>query len=117
MAYSTLRRHVGRSLRHPARRTIGAAARSRFVPRRKVAWVVSDFSQDRETPTKIAEEIQADLRVLMDGAAKLSEFTVDFPLQARAPLTKEQWAIAIALNTVADLLDRRADEACKAREP
>jgi hypothetical protein len=78
---------------------------------------VAEFSQDREAAAKIAEEIRAELGVLMDGAAKLSEFTVDFPLQARAPLTKEQWAVAVALNTLADLMDRRAEEACRAREP
>ena len=77
---------------------------------------MTDFSKDREVATEIAGKIKADLGAAMDGAASISEFTVGTPLEARRPLTKEQWAVAVALNTLAELLDRRAGEACEARE-
>jgi hypothetical protein len=73
-------------------------------------------SRDREDAAELADEVRARLDVIMDGAAHVSEFTVDFPLQAHPPLTKEQSAVAVALNTVAKLLDRRAEEACRARD-
>jgi hypothetical protein len=76
-----------------------------------------DFQDDRDAATQIAERIEADLRVAMDGAASVSEFTVGTSLEARKPLTKEQWAVAVALNTLAELLDQRAQQACTAREP
>jgi hypothetical protein len=49
-------------------------------------------------------------------AAKLSEFTVDFPIGARPPLTSEQREVAVALNLMVELLDRRAEEASIAGE-
>lgn len=54
----------------------------------------------------------------MRGAARVSEFTVDLPLplSARPPLTEAQLEVAVALNTVARLLEHQADGACKARE-
>jgi hypothetical protein len=75
--------------------------RRAVLKQRRVTLAVTEFSTDREAATEIADEIRAELGVLMDGAAQLSEFTVDFPLQARAPLTKEQWAVAVSLNTLA----------------
>jgi hypothetical protein len=77
---------------------------------------MTDFSKDREVAAEITEKIKADLGSAMDGAASISEFTVGTPLEARRPLTKEQWAVAVALNTLAELLDRRAEEASAARE-
>jgi hypothetical protein len=80
---------------------------------------VTDFSADRPAAKAISVEVRAELAVLMDGAAQLSEFTVDAPLglEARKPLTPEQTEVAVALNTMIDLLRRRAEGACVAREP
>jgi hypothetical protein len=77
---------------------------------------MTDFSKDREMAAEITEKIKIDLSTAMDGAASISEFTVGTPLEARRPLTKEQWAVAVALNTLAELLDQRAGKACVARE-
>jgi hypothetical protein len=77
---------------------------------------MADFRQDREAAAEITEKIKADLGAAMDGAASISEFTVGTPLEARKPLTNEQWAVAVALNTLAALLGQRAEEACVARE-
>jgi hypothetical protein len=78
---------------------------------------VPDFRDDRDAAAELTKKIEADLRTGMDGAASVSEFTVGAPLEARKPLTKEQWAVAVALNTLAELLDQRAQQACTAREP
>jgi hypothetical protein len=77
---------------------------------------MADFSNDRDVAAEITKKIEADLRIAMNGAASISEFTVGTPLEARKPLTQEQRAVAVALNTLAKLLDQRADEACAARE-
>lgn len=60
-----------------------------------------DFRDDRDAAAEITRQIEADLLTAMDGAASFSEFTVGTPLEAREPLTKEQWAVAVALNTLA----------------
>jgi hypothetical protein len=80
---------------------------------------MTDFSTDRLAAEAISDEVRTELAVLMDGAAKISEFTVDMPLglKARRSLTPEQTELAVALNTMIDLLRRRAEEACVAREP
>jgi hypothetical protein len=80
---------------------------------------VTDFSADRPAAEAISQEVRAELAVLMDGAAKISEFTVGMPLglEARKPLTPEQTEVAVALNTMVDLSRRRAEEACTARDP
>jgi hypothetical protein len=77
---------------------------------------MTDFRSDRDAAAEITKKIEADLRAAMDGAASVSEFTVGTRLEARKPLTKEQWAVAVALNTLAELLDQRAQQACTARE-
>jgi hypothetical protein len=63
--------------------------------------------------------VRRELDEAMRGAAQISEFTVDLPahLNARPPLTEEQYEVAVALNTLARLLDDRAEKACEAREP
>jgi hypothetical protein len=80
---------------------------------------VTDYTDDRAAAAAISDDVRAELAVLMDGATQLSEFTVDAPLglEARKPLTPEQTEVAVALNTMIDLLRRRAEETCVAREP
>jgi hypothetical protein len=80
---------------------------------------MTDYTNDRAAAEAISEEVRAELALLMDGAAKLSEFTVDMPmgLEARKALTPEQTELAVALNTMVDLLRRRAEEAATADEP
>lgn len=80
---------------------------------------MTDFSADRLAAETISGEVRTELAALMDGAAKISEFTVDMPLglEARRSLTPKQTELAIALNTMIDLLRCRAEEACVAREP
>lgn len=80
---------------------------------------MADFSDDRFRSVEIERTVRAELDLTMREAAKLSEFTVDAPshLEARPPLTDEQYEAAVALNALAVLLDERAGEACKAGEP
>lgn len=80
---------------------------------------MTDFAKDREDAKRIEQEVRRELGEAMKGAARISEFTVDLPghLNARQPLTEAQYEVAVALNTLARLLDDRAEEACKAREP
>jgi hypothetical protein len=80
---------------------------------------MTDYTDDRAAADAIAADVRAELAVLMDGAAKISEFTSDMPLglEARKSLTPEQTEVAVALNTMVDLLRRRAEEAATAEEP
>lgn len=79
---------------------------------------MTDYTDDRAAAAAISDDVRTELAVLMDGATAISEFTVDLPnsLEARNPLTPEQTEVAVALNTMIDLLRRRADEAAKADE-
>jgi hypothetical protein len=80
---------------------------------------MTDFTSEREDARRIEQEVRRELDEAMRGAAQISEFTVDLPnhLSARPPLTEAQYEVAVALNTLARLLDDRAEKACKAREP
>ena len=79
---------------------------------------MTDFSEDRLDAEGIEDEVRRELDEAVRSAARISEFTVDLPsgLNARAPLSEAQYEVAVALNTVALLLDHQADKACKARE-
>jgi len=79
---------------------------------------VVDFTDDRADAKRIEEEVRRELDEAMRGAAKISEFTVDLPahLSARPPLTEADYEVAVALNTLARLIEERAESACKARE-
>jgi hypothetical protein len=79
---------------------------------------MADFREDRADAERIEQEVRRELDEGMRGAARISEFTVDLPpwLNARSPLTEAQFEVAVALNTVARLLELQADGACKARE-
>lgn len=80
---------------------------------------MTDFADDRQDTSRIEREVRRELDEAMSGAARISEFTVDLPehLNARQPLTDAQYEVTVALNTLARLLDDRAENACKAREP
>jgi hypothetical protein len=78
---------------------------------------VTDFSADDASLERLETQVRARLDALMDGAAALSEFTVDFPLGARKPLTDAQREVAVILNAIAELLHQRALEASAANEP
>lgn len=80
---------------------------------------MTDYQMERAEVETIKAEVRNRLDVLMDGAAQLSEFTVDAPLglEARPPLTESQREVTVALSALAVLLDRRASEASTAREP
>jgi hypothetical protein len=78
---------------------------------------MTDLRAERAVVEEIEREVRTALDTAMDGAARISEFTVDTaPLEARRPLTTEQREVAVALNTLSDVLGRRASEACAARE-
>jgi hypothetical protein len=80
---------------------------------------MTDFTDDRGDAKRIEQEVRRELDEAMRGAARISEFTVDLPnhLSARSPLTETQYEVAVALNTLARLLDDRAERASKAGEP
>lgn len=79
---------------------------------------MTDFSDDREAVEAISIEVRKELDTLMLGADRISEFTVGTGyLQARRPLTPVQRELAVVLNTLSDLLGRRAQEARLAKEP
>jgi hypothetical protein len=79
---------------------------------------MTDLRAERAVVEEIEREVRTALDTAMDGAARISEFTVDTPpLEARRPLTTEQREVAVALNTLSDVLGRQASEACAAREP
>lgn len=79
---------------------------------------MTDFTDDREDAKRIEQEVRRELDEAMRGAARISEFTVDMPahLNARPPLTDAQYEAAVVLNTLARLLEDRAEKACKARK-
>lgn len=79
---------------------------------------MTDFTNDREVAKRLEQAVRAELDQVMRGAAQISEFTVDLPehLNARPSLTETQYEVAVALNTLARLLESRAEEACRARE-
>ena len=79
---------------------------------------LTDFIEDQKDAERIEREVRRELDEAMRGAARISEFTVDLPpwLNARPPLTEAQFEVAVALNTVARLLESKAEGACKARE-
>jgi hypothetical protein len=80
---------------------------------------MTSFTSDRSEAQRIEREVRDELNDAMWTAARLSEFTVDMPLHldARRPLSPVQREVAVALNTLARLLDQRADDACRARDP
>jgi hypothetical protein len=80
---------------------------------------MTDFCKDRADAAGIEDEVRRELDEAMRGAARISEFTVGLPpgLDARPPLSEAQYEVAVALNTVARLLDHQADKACDAHEP
>ncbi len=78
---------------------------------------MSDVSSDRREAEMMEREVRVDLENTMAGAARISEFTVETPLEARPPLTSEGREVAVALNTMCDLLRRRASEASAEGEP
>ncbi len=79
---------------------------------------MTDFADDREDAKRIEQEVRRELDEAMRGAARISEFTVDMPahLNARPPLADAQYEAAVVLNTLARLLEDRAEKAGKARE-
>jgi hypothetical protein len=79
---------------------------------------MTDFGRDQGDTDAIRETVREELDEAMAGAARISEFTVDLPhgLEARRPMSEAQLEVSVALNTLARLLDRRAEEAARARE-
>lgn len=66
---------------------------------------MADFTDDREDASHIEQEVRRELDEAMRGGTRISEFTVDLPnhLNARPPLTKAQYEVAVTLNTLARL--------------
>ncbi len=77
---------------------------------------MTTFTGDRAIAEEAEPEVRRQLEEVERMAAKLSEFTVDFPIGARPPLTSEQREVAVALNLAVELLDRRAEKASIAEE-
>jgi len=59
---------------------------------------MTTFTGDRAIAEEAEPEVRRQLEEVERMAAKLSEFTVDFPIGARPPLTSEQREVAVALN-------------------
>lgn len=78
---------------------------------------MTSFQQDQIAAVAAEERVRSRLRWCEDGAAKVSEWTVNTGwLQARRPLSEKEREVTVALNVMGELLGERARQAAEGRE-
>ena len=78
---------------------------------------MTDFRGDSAEFEALEPEMREAVEAAMRGQSVVAEFTVGTMFEGRSALTEEEREVAVALNTLGEILSRRARAASKAGEP